>query len=190
MFRLTYLDIFSGHYWIALLYIFAHMKIKCIPVQKSRTNFRQFSPFDGIKIDTDRIRADNNGIKTDSPDKKQTVPDFFTPFANLKLTVPDRDPTGEGHAQEPGDSPGWQYLFSSLEEAGVQGRSPAYTSGFRYVAECPSCVQWMSDNGNTLDLSSSPLSARCTHAGGQGCQGNRGIPQPRTLGRGYAAKAP
>ena len=91
----------------------------------SRTNFRQFLPFDGTKIDSDRIRIDTNEIKTDSPDTKLTVPDFFTSVVNLKLTVPDRDLAGTGYAKEPGGSPGWRYIFSSLEEAGVQGRSPA-----------------------------------------------------------------
>ncbi len=81
--------------------------MKNIPVQKSRTNFSQFLPFDGTEIDSDGIRADNNETKTDSPDTKQTVPDFFTPFANLKQTVPDKTLTGADHAQKPGGAPGW-----------------------------------------------------------------------------------
>lgn len=58
------------------------------------------------------------------------------------------------------------------------GAEPRIPFGFRYVVECPSCVQWMSDNGEDYVLSSSLLSARCIYAGGQGCQGDRGIPEP------------
>ena len=66
-----------------------------------------------------------NGINADSPDTKQTVPDFFMSTINLKRTTPDKYLTDAGHDQRPGASPGWQLIFSSLEEAGVQGRSPA-----------------------------------------------------------------
>ena len=54
-----------------------------IPVQKSRTNFRQKSVFDGIEKDGDGIKTVLPRIKADSPDKKMTVPDFFTPISDL-----------------------------------------------------------------------------------------------------------
>ena len=40
------------------------------PVQKSRTFFSQFLPFNGIEIDSDGIKIDTNGINSDSPDLK------------------------------------------------------------------------------------------------------------------------
>ena len=46
-----------------------------------------------------------NGINADSPDTKQTVPDFFMSTINLKRTTPDKYLTGAGHNQRPGASP-------------------------------------------------------------------------------------
>ena len=98
--------------------------LQSIPVQKSRTNFSQFYIFYGIENDRNRIPADTNRIKSDSPDAKQTVPDYFAPVSDSKKTIPDICLTGTGLDQRPGTSPGL-FIFSSLEEAGVQGRSPA-----------------------------------------------------------------
>ena len=39
-------------------------------MQKSRTFFSKFLPFDGTEIDSDGIKTDTNGINSDSPDKK------------------------------------------------------------------------------------------------------------------------
>ena len=60
-----------------------------IPVQKSRTNFRQKSVFDGIEKDGNGIKTVPQRIKADSPDKEMTVPDFFTPIKDSKKTAPD-----------------------------------------------------------------------------------------------------
>lgn len=75
---------------------------------------------------------------------------FFCTHKQLKEDKPGQIPDRSRPRPKAGSIPGWQVLFSSLEEAGVQGRSPAEPSGIRYVAECPSCVQWMSDNAKNF----------------------------------------
>ena len=55
-----------------------------VPVQKSRTFFRQKSVFDGEKEDSIGNSTDLTGNDIDSPEQKKTVPDFFTPFRTYR----------------------------------------------------------------------------------------------------------
>ena len=55
-----------------------------VPVQKSRTFFRQNSMFDGKGKDWIGNNAVLAGIYIDSPEQKKTVPDFFVPSQTIK----------------------------------------------------------------------------------------------------------
>lgn len=71
-----------------------------------------------------------NGINADSPDAKQTVPDFFVPTSNSKKTSPDKYLTGAGHDRKPGASPGWQVYIQFFGGGRGAGAEPRRT--FRY----------------------------------------------------------
>ena len=51
----------------------------CVPVQMSRTFFRQKSVLDGKREDSDGNSIDPTGKDIDSPEQKKTVPYYFMP---------------------------------------------------------------------------------------------------------------
>ena len=55
-----------------------------VPVQMSRTFFRQKSVIDGKREDGDGNSTDPTGKNIDSPEQKKTVPDYFMPSRNYR----------------------------------------------------------------------------------------------------------